>query len=937
MKQRKHFISKGFALPTVLIASVVLIAVLATAVASATSSRTSLQTQQYTQLARDAAESGVAMAEACIAAGTTSWANPLRPGGTCAGLATQCTTSACYVMQSSTARTTFTATTPSVAGNATTVAVTGTVELLRASNGQVWRTYRQVIQKQDVVASSGTAVRWKQVANGTSHSCGLTTNGAVYCWGLNSYGQLGDASTTTRSAPTPIAQGAIPAGSKIIQIVIGTLHTCAIASDTKAYCWGSNANGRLGDNTTTDRSSPVAVAQGAIPAGLTIRQLSAGGSFTCAIATDYKPYCWGDNTNGQLGDNTTTQRLTPVAVLQGAMPATIVMQITTGTSHTCAIGADSKPYCWGLNGSGRLGDNTTTQRLTPVAVLQGAMPAGIIVVQVFAAGSHTCALPSDGRVYCWGLNTSSQLGDGSTTSRSTAVAVSPGAVPLTTFSKQISGGESHTCLLTTNYLTYCWGLNTNGQLGDGSTSTRSTPVAVAQGALPSGELIRSVSSGDNFNCEISNTSTMYCFGLNANGQLGNGSTTQSTSRVVVASFVDTATLPALGASIAVGNSHGCSVGTDDSLYCFGLNANGQLGNNSTTQSTTPVATSQGALPAGLKIRQVANGQSHSCVLASDGEVYCWGLNTNGQLGDGSTTQSTTPVAVAQGAIPATSVIIQITAGASHTCAIASDSKAYCWGLNTNGQLGNNSTTQSTTPVAVSLGALPTGGVVRQISAGSSHTCATASNYRPYCWGNNANGQLGNNSTTQANTAVAVSQGAMPIGGYAQQVSAGVSQSCAISADSKAYCWGLNTNGQLGNNSTTQSLIPVAVSLGAMPTGGMVQQLSAGTSFMCSIASDSKAYCWGLNTNGQLGNNSTTQSLIPVAVSLGAMPAGTLVQQTGSGTSHSCALSTISKTYCWGLNTNGQLGNNSTAQSLIPVAVSNAPSYTLPPNGNYYFR
>ncbi len=271
----------------------------------------------------------------------------------------------------------------------------------------------------------------------------------------------------------------------------------------------------------------------------------------------------------------------------------------------------------------------------------------------------------------------------------------------------------------------------------------------------------------------------------------------------------------------------------------------------------------------LSYEQVEAGYSHTCAIDPDNKVYCWGGNYSGQIGNGNTDNQTTPVAVSAGAMPA-GAVKSITAGDYHNCAIASDDKVYCWGGNGNGQLGNGNTDDQTTPVAVSAGAMPAG-AVKSITAGSSHTCAIASDDKVYCWGYNEDGELGNGDIIDQATPVAVSAGAMPAGAV-KSITAGDYHTCAIASDDKAYCWGYNGDGQLGNDDSeaASQTTPVAVLAGAMPAGA-VQSITAGSYHTCAIASDDKAYCWGYNGDGQLGNGNTDSQTTPSAVLAGVMP------------------------------------------------------------------
>ena len=263
---------------------------------------------------------------------------------------------------------------------------------------------------------------------------------------------------------------------------------------------------------------------------------------------------------------------------------------------------------------------------------------------------------------------------------------------------------------------------------------------------------------------------------------------------------------------------------------------------------------------------------------------------------------------------------QSSAGFYHSCAIVLNDKAYCWGSNNNGQLGNGSTTSSRVPVAVNMSGVLAGKTIKQISVGEYHTCAVASDDKAYCWGSNNNGQLGNGSTTSSRVPVAVNMSGVLAGKTIKQISVEFSTNCVVASDNKTYCWGGNSNGQLGNDSLTNSNIPVAVNTSGVLAGKTIKQISAGGDHSCVIASDDKLYCWGFNSNGELGNNSSVSSSVPVAVNTDGVLAGKVIKQMSAGFSNTCAVDSGYGIYCWGYNSNGQLGNNSTNNSRVPTYV-----------------
>lgn len=244
-------------------------------------------------------------------------------------------------------------------------------------------------------------------ANGY-HTCAVTTLGAAKCWGANYAGQLGDNSTIQRNSPVDV----IGLGSGVARIDAGTSHTCAVTTAGSAKCWGTNSYGQLGDGSTTQRNSPVAV----IGLDARIARIAANNLHTCAVTTAGAAKCWGNNDNGQLGDNSITQRTTPVDVVGLGSG---VAAITAGSAYTCALTTSGAAKCWGDNYYGSLGDNSTTQRRTPVDVVG----LGSEVESISAGVHHTCVLTSSAVAKCWGTNAYGQLGDNSTTNRRTPVDV----------------------------------------------------------------------------------------------------------------------------------------------------------------------------------------------------------------------------------------------------------------------------------------------------------------------------------------------------------------------------------------------------------------------------------------------------------------------------------------------------------------------------------
>ncbi len=595
--------------------------------------------------------------------------------------------------------------------------------------------------------------------------------------------------------------------------------------------------------------------------------------------------------------------------------------ISGGFTHSCMI-QGGKGYCWGDNASGELGNGTTVSSTVPVPVYTGGVLAGVTLTQIVAGVVFSCALSSAGAVYCWGANNKGQLGNNGTVNSSVPVAVYTGGVLSGLTITQISGGSSgQVCVLSSTGLAFCWGGNTGGQLGNGTATSSNVPVAVSTTGVLSGKTLTQISTsgGSTTTCALSSIGAAYCWGTNSTGELGNSSTTSSSVPVAVST---TGVLSGVTLTqISTGQSSTCALSSAGAVYCWGLDSSGQLGNNSTTQSTVPVAVSTSGVLSGVTVAQISTGQMAACALSSTGAAYCWGDNSAGELGNNSTTQAKVPVAVTTSGVLSGKTLTQITSGYLNVCVTDSTGTAYCWGQDTSGQNGNPLTSGNTlvaVPVQLNEGV---------VEAGQNHSCELR-NGAAYCWGANSNGQLGNGGTISSNVPVPVYTGGALSGVSLVALSAGTNFTCALSSAGAAYCWGLNSSGQLGNNSTTQSNVPVAVSTSGVLSGKVLTQITTGSNSACALDSSGLAYCWGDDTDGELGNaGGNNSSDVPVAVKSNGVISGQTLTQIVAGSEFACALTSTGLAFCWGNDGNGELGNASTTNATAPVSVSTASAPT----------
>ncbi len=748
------------------------------------------------------------------------------------------------------------------------------------------------------------------VSAGSAHSCALVSGGRVKCWGDNHLGAFGDRSTT--SSTTPVAASGI-ANAKAVST--GAFFTCALLPLGKIKCWGDNSNGKLGAGPHYPPASSIPIPVGGIAHAVAI---SSGADHSCALLAGGTVRCWGRNNSGDIGSGAKSSNPVPVAV-RGITSAT---SISAGYRHNCAVLGSGKVACWGNNKYGQLGNGKTRTSKVSVTV-RGVSKA----VAVSAGNDHSCAVLRDHSIRCWGLAASGQLGDGSldhghADSSGFDFSTAPVKVKGITTATAVVAGSGFSCARLSNKQLRCWGSNVDGELGNGAVTSSSVPVAVSEITTATALSASAGSRSAGHSCVLLSGGTVKCWGSNQYGELGSKSQNYSTTPVV--SSVVNAT------RLAAGDTHSCALLTGGAVVCWGGNGNGQLGDGTASDSLAPVRVKAvGGAGDLANATTISVGSQHSCALLSGGGVVCWGANANGQLGDGTTTSSSIPVTVkAVGGAGDLSGVTAIGAGYQHSCALLSSGAVVCWGNNTSGRLGDGTLTSSSTPVTVKAvgGASDLAGVTA-ISVGYQHSCALLISGAVNCWGGNANSQLGDGTASDSLTPVAVKAvGGSDVLSGVISIGAGYQHSCALLAGGTIDCWGNNANGQLGDGTTTVRQTPVAVT-GVGGGGGLsgVSSLGVGYQHTCALLSGGTVDCWGSSANGQLGDGAISDRTTPVKVKgLGGTGDLSGVSAISPGYQHTCALITGGTVDCWGSNAKSQLGGGELAYNSLPAAVVGLP-------------
>lgn len=385
---------------------------------------------------------------------------------------------------------------------------------------------------QQDIAGTREALTFLQLSAGSAHTCGVTTEFRAYCWGNNNYGQLGNGSHTgpdeCYSSSCSTRPVAVIGGKSFKTVTVNGNSSCGVTTDNRAYCWGSNASGQLGVGTLkgpdTCGTAGCSTKPTAVVGGRQFRQVNTGGLHTCGVTVDNRAFCWGLNDYGQLGNGTNSGEVIcpgerpcttrPVAVLGDRR----FRQLSPGTRHTCGITTDSVAYCWGRDRWGELGDGSGTEPNTcfsdPCSTRPVKVAGGWRFRQLDAGYVHTCAVTPGNRAFCWGYGREGAIGDGTTSHRFTPRAVAGGL-----YFSRVTAGAAYTCGETTVNRAYCWGEGLAGQLGDGTRTSHLIPVAVV-GGLTFGQL----SAGGTHTCGKASAGLAYCWGDNIYGSLGDGTT-----------------------------------------------------------------------------------------------------------------------------------------------------------------------------------------------------------------------------------------------------------------------------------------------------------------------------------------------------------------------------------------------------------------------------
>ncbi|MTI55396.1 S-layer homology domain-containing protein [Geosporobacter ferrireducens] len=752
------------------------------------------------------------------------------------------------------------------------------------------------------------------VSGGKDHSLALKSDGTIWAWGKNGSGQLGDGTTTARTSPVQIS-----GLSQVIKIATWGDHALALTVSGTVWAWGNNGSGRLGDGTTTNRTSPVQVTN-----LNTVEAIATGNDHSLAIKADETLWAWGNNGDGRLGDGTTTNRTIPVqsslatiaksnnanlinltisqGVLSPAFSSSIVDYRVTVTDSV--YGIDMIATLADLNASMKInGISQISGRVCTIDLDEGENIVDILVRAEDGITEKNYIITVD-RIISDGedieapvnpiepepdsepdrgdsnsndpppeevlLGKNANLADilmsygdlmptfdNRVTEYNLAVDHDRNTIDVTAWLEDSNASMKLNGINLSNGMPRMLELNIGENIvtiqvtaEDGSTKkTYRVTINRKKGIQdPMGDRIQ-VAAGNNHSLGLKGDGTVWAWGNNENGRLGDGTTANSNTPVQVSNLTDVI-------AVAAGNGHSIALKADGTVWSWGKNDKGQLGDGTTVQKSTPVQ-----VTSLTNVIAITAGHTHTLALKADGTLWAWGENGSGRLGDNSTSQRSTPVQVRKGVTDSSDAFLQgvvaIAAGKEHSVALREDGRVYTWGKGENGMLGNGSSSGSNTPVQVNNLT-----DVIAISAQGEHTMALKSNGTLWAWGKNDKGQLGDNTTTNRTSPVQVS-GVTDI----RKIAAGNNFSVVLKADGTVWAWGNNEKGQVGDGTTTQRNTSVQVLKGSSESTNQYLQdivdISAGNNYVLAVKFNNTVWAWGDNGNGRLGDGTATNQSTPV--------------------------------------------------------------------------
>ncbi len=769
------------------------------------------------------------------------------------------------------------------------------------------------------------------VAGGGQHSL-LVSAGRVYAWGDNGAGQLGSG-VIGGFSDRPMRVSNATGMTGVVAVAAGSGHSVALDSRGVVWTWGDNSQGQLGDGTGMASSLPVPISPFPGLAGRVVA-IAAGGQTSFALTVAGEVWAWGDNFYGQLGDGTVNDRWSPLHIT-GVVD---VKQVAAGIEHTLALDVRGRVWAWGRNDRGQVGNGTNLPQLTPTELFPGDPFRSFI--DIAGGGLHSLCIEGNGDILAWGGDPSGQLGNGAVAGDQ----LSPVAVSKATGldrAVRVTAGALHSMALTSRGRVYAWGADVEGQLGLGSSlpgSDRTEPALItAITGLPGATAL---AAGDLHSLALQSQGRLLAWGANTLGQVGNGSSSPVASPVRIPDL----TLHSLLATAAAWKQS-YILRTDGSVWSWGDNGEGQLGDGTVTPHSLPRRVDRID-----NVIAMAANTSNVLALRSDGTVWGWGKNQSGQMGlppgtgqdcpPGNTDKVCRPLQIGAGVL---NDVKAIAAGTYFHLVLRDDGSIWSWGANANQQLGRGPGPDDEFP-----GPVPGVSQAISVAGGGGHSLALLASGSLLAWGRNGECELGiANCCAHVGGGVTRCSNPLPrpdqmaptpvagVGGVGTlgritAIDVGLyHHTLALDVNGRVLAWGDNLNGQLGDGNSGPFWVGSYPDYVRAPGGAPgqlqdIQNVAAGGGHSVGVRADGMLFGWGLDAQGQLGDG------LPTGIEVYPQQGATehLTGGGGRGVNHTVVRRYRGGKCASGLNDMGQLGDGTTASTHTFFCDASAVGRTL---------
>lgn len=694
-----------------------------------------------------------------------------------------------------------------------------------------------------VTPSDTTSISYQitgQIACGYYHTLSLKSDGSVWTWGTN----WGNGAGLEDDSPKPVMMNGGTPLTQAVAVAGGGYHSLVLKSDGTVWTWGANWQGQLGDGTTQDRPGLVQVMKDQTTALTDVAAIAGGKNHTLVAKRDGTVWAWGTNWIGELGQNpaeTAPDFYRPYpgqVMVDETTPLTDVVAVAAGEGFSVALKSDGTVWAWGMNWSGQVG-STRPGWYNPGPVMLDETTPLTGVIAISCGVDYAVAIKSDGTTWAWGANDYGQLGNGVTwTPR-----FNPVQVPMNNL-LAISAVGYHTTALKNDGTVWAWGSNDFGELGDNASGNNWNPVQVLTDAV-------CVANGAYHSAAVKTNGSVWAWGLNGSGQLGIPKATNRYSPLLVMAggslpLADITTVASGGSMLALKG--------DGTLWAWGSNAHGEVGDGTLANRPNPVPVIMGASSPMNGVRAISAGQEHSVAIRHNGSVWAWGNNSYGQLGDGTTSDKLNPVAVMINSTESLGNVAKVASGWHHNLAVKQDGSVWAWGAS-GGAYASQVLLDSGLPLSDVL----------NVAGGAEHSAIVKTNGTVWTWGLNSEGQLGDGSFEDRSGAVQVMVNATTPLSDVAAIACGALHTVVVKHDGTVWAWGSNSNGQLGSDELYSRENAVQVmAYGSVPLDNVVA-VACGQFFTLALKNDGTVWAWGENITGQLGNGTFVDQYSPVQV------------------------------------------------------------------------